>query len=97
MNAKRYIIGAIASLVMLVGMAVPALAAPGNNGSPPPGQAQAGVAGAQCGTGAASGAFGFYAHAGIPTLFPDPHTRAANGPTTGDNNSDVCGNAQGNP
>ena len=95
MKPKSYVIGAIASLAMVVGMSVPAFAAPGNDGTPPPGQAQAGVAGAQCGTGAASGAFGAFAHGYIPANYPTP--RAANGPATGDNNSDVCGSAQGNP
>jgi hypothetical protein len=45
---------------------------------------------AQCGTGAASGSFGAF---GKNNNFAG----GANGPVTGDNNSDVCGNAQGNP
>jgi hypothetical protein len=52
---------------------------------------------AQCGTGAASGAFGVYSHGAVPTLFPDPHTRAADGQATGLSNSSVCGNRANAP
>ena len=50
---------------------------------------------AQCGTGAGSGAFGYYGVGSNlgQTRQPDP---GANGPQTGINNSAVCGNRQGN-
>ena len=99
----RNFIGTVAVLGVLT---VPALAAPGTDPNPnagkegsPPGQQQAADVGAQCGTpgisGAASGAFGYYNHGGIPTMIPDP-PRGANGYQTGLNNSAVCGNRQGN-
>ena len=52
---------------------------------------------AQCGTGAGSGAFGVFSHGAVPTLFPDPHTRAADGQQTGINNSSLCGNRANAP
>lgn len=91
----RKMIGTIAVLGFL---AAPALAAPGTDpSSPPPGQAQAGLVGAQCDTGAASGAFGAFSHGYIPTNYPDPQTRAADGTQTGLNNSAVCGNRANAP
>jgi hypothetical protein len=92
---KRVLLSLLFSVVLLATAVSPVLAAPGNDPpSPPPGQAQAGIAGAQCGTGAASGAFGYYAHGYIPQTYDTP--RAANGAQTGLNNSGVCGNRQGN-
>jgi len=80
----------IAAIAVLGIMAAPALAAPGTDpSSPPPGQAQAGLVGAQCDTGAASGAFGAFAHGYIPATYDPP--RAADGTQTGLNNSAVCG------
>jgi hypothetical protein len=53
--------------------------------------------GAQCGTGAASGAFGAFSHGYVPTTYPDPHTRAADGTATGIANSSICGNRANAP
>lgn len=98
MNIKKIAFTAAASAVMLSSFAGIAFAAPGNDGTPPPGQAQAIAVGAQCGTdgisGAASGAFGAFAHGFIPANYPTP--RAADGTQTGLNNSAVCGNRPGN-
>jgi hypothetical protein len=91
---KKLIVAVFASASMAGGMAVPAFAAPGNDTLPPPGQAQAEAVGAQCGTGAASGAFGAYAHGYIPDNYQTP--RGADGTQTGLNNSGVCGNRQDN-
>jgi hypothetical protein len=95
MNIKKIIVGAAASAFIFGSLAAPAFAAPGNDGKPPPGQAQAGEVGAQCGTGAASGAFGYYAHGYIPAKYETP--RAADGALTAINNSNLCGNPQGVP
>jgi hypothetical protein len=54
-----------------------------------PGRQQAAVVGAQCGSGAGSGAFGFFGK--------DMNLAGgANGQQTGLNNSALCGNRQGN-
>jgi hypothetical protein len=92
---------AIAALVAFSGQA---LAAPGTDPNPDkgkdngygsqPGAQQAQDVGAQCGSGAASGAFGVYSHGVVPTTYPTP--RGADGQQTGLNNSAVCGNRQGN-
>ena len=95
----KKVIGIAALLGLL---AAPAFAAPGTDPNPNNGNDNgyhgAGQAnpGAQCDTGAASGAFGAFSHGYIPTTYPDPHTRAADGTQTGLNNSAVCGNRQGN-
>jgi hypothetical protein len=52
-----------------------------------PGRQQAGEVGAQCGTGAASGAFGFFGK-------DNNLAGGANGPATGEANSAICGNRQ---
>lgn len=93
-SIKKIALAGAASALLLGNIAGVVFAAPGNDGSPPPGQEQAGDVGAQCDTGAASGAFGYYAHGLIPTLYPTP--RSADGTQTGLNNSAVCGNRQGN-
>jgi hypothetical protein len=54
-----------------------------------PGRQQAVEVGAQCGSGAASGAFGFFGK-------DNNLAGGANGQQTGLNNSAVCGNRQGN-
>ena len=54
-----------------------------------PGRQQATEVGAQCGTGAGSGAFGFFGK-------DNNLAGGANGYQTGLNNSAVCGNRQGN-
>ena len=55
-----------------------------------PGRTQAGEVGAQCGSGAGSGAFGYFGGK------DNNLAGGANGPQTGLNNSAVCGNRQGN-
>ena len=85
---------AIASVAMVGVMAVPAFAA--GNSTPGldryldnPGRQQATEVGAQCGSGAGSGAFGFFGK--------DLNLAGgADGTQTGLNNSAVCGNRQGN-
>jgi hypothetical protein len=54
-----------------------------------PGRQQATAVGAQCGSGAGSGAFGFFGK-------DNNLAGGANGQQTGLNNSAVCGNRQGN-
>ena len=54
-----------------------------------PGRQQATAVGAQCGSGAGSGAFGFFGQG-------NNLAGGANGQQTGLNNSLVCGNRQGN-
>jgi hypothetical protein len=54
-----------------------------------PGRQQAGEVGAQCGSGAGSGAFGFFGK-------DNNLAGGADGHQTGLNNSSVCGNRQGN-
>lgn len=54
-----------------------------------PGRQQAVAVGAQCGSGAGSGAFGFLGNG-------NNEAGGANGVQTGLNNSAVCGNRQGN-
>jgi hypothetical protein len=93
-NLKKYIAGGIASLIMVGGAAIPALAA--GNSTPGidrydnnPGRQQATEVGAQCGSGAGSGAFGFLGK-------DNSEAGGANGYQTGINNSSVCGQRQGN-
>jgi len=89
-NAKKYVTAVLASVVMVAGMSVPALAAgnstPGidryNNN---PGRQQATDVGAQCGSGAGSGAFGYFGK-------DNNLAGGADGQQTGLNNSAVCGN-----
>jgi hypothetical protein len=54
-----------------------------------PGRQQATEVGAQCGSGAGSGAFGFLGKG-------NNEAGGANGPATGLANSSLCGNRQGN-
>ena len=54
-----------------------------------PGRQQATEVGAQCGSGAGSGAFGYFGR-------DNNLSGGANGQQTGINNSAVCGNRQGN-
>jgi hypothetical protein len=93
-NIKKYVVGVIATLVMAGGMAVPALAA--GNSTPGidrylnnPGRQQATEVGAQCGSGAGSGAFGYFGK-------DNNLAGGADGQQTGLNNSAVCGNRQSN-
>ncbi|HTH71971.1 MAG TPA: hypothetical protein VL737_01240 [Candidatus Pristimantibacillus sp.] len=103
-NIRRYAAGAILSGAMLCGLAVPAFAAgnsvPGSDRyTDNPGRVQAGEVGAQCGSGAGSGAFGYLGKGNNPG---DPSWDGGNGADpgttaqTGVNNSAVCGNRQGN-
>lgn len=88
-NAKKYVISAAVVLGLVAGLSVPALAANDYCGASANGCAAAQAAGAQCGTGAASGSFGAF---GKDNNFAG----GANGQQTGLNNSAVCGNRQGN-
>jgi hypothetical protein len=51
---------------------------------------------AQCGSGAGSGAFGYFGKDNNLGVKSDPNDPGANGHQTGINNSSVCGNRQGN-
>jgi hypothetical protein len=90
----RTIRSAVLASAFALALAAPALAAPGN--SEPgigrylenPGRQQAIEVGAQCGTGAGSGAFGFFGK-------DNNLAGGANGPATGEANSAICGNRQG--
>jgi hypothetical protein len=102
---KKLIIAGAASLGMVGALAVPTLAA--GNSTPGierydnnPGRQQATEVGAQCGSGAGSGAFGYLGKDNNPG---DPSWDGGNGTDpgtdghqTGLNNSAVCGNRQGN-
>ena len=85
------IISSVAFLSMfgMAGVAFAGSAGDGSGYGTQPGYEQAADVGAQCGTGAASGAFG---------AFGKGYNMAggANGTQTGLNNSAVCGNRQGN-
>ena len=82
--ATATIVGSI-----LASAAIPAFAANDYCGASANGCANAQAAGAQCGTGAGSGAFGAF---GKDNNFAG----GANGQQTGLNNSSLCGNRQGN-
>lgn len=88
----------IAIAAVSAGLVVPASAAadPPNGGgycgASANGCAAAQAAGAQCGTGAGSGAFGAFGNFGYIHDF----SGGANGTQTGLNNSALCGNRQGN-
>jgi hypothetical protein len=99
-KVKKYVVGAAATLLMAGGLAIPAMAdqpvpAPGNSNpgieryDNNPGRQQATEVGAQCGSGAGSGAFGYFGK-------DNNLAGGANGQQTGLNNSAVCGNRQGN-
>jgi len=61
-----------------------------------PGRQQATEVGAQCGSGAGSGAFGYFGKDNNLGIKSDPTDPGANGQQTGINNSSLCGNRQGN-
>jgi hypothetical protein len=61
-----------------------------------PGRQQATAVGAQCGSGAGSGAFGYFGKDNNLGIKSDPTDPGANGHKTGVSNSSVCGNRQGN-
>jgi len=79
------LLAAAALPVLAAGNSAPGLDRYINN----PGRQQAGEVGAQCGSGAGSGAFGYFGR-GMNLA------GGANGVQTGINNSSVCGNRQGN-
>jgi hypothetical protein len=91
-NMKKIITATLAT-AGIVAFSLPALA---SNSTPGigrymdnPGRQQATEVGAQCGSGAGSGAFGYFGK--------DLNmSGGANGHQTGINNSSVCGNRQGN-
>lgn len=92
-KVKMILAGASAGAVISIG-ALPAMAA--GNSTPGidryndnPGRQQATEVGAQCGSGAGSGSFGYFGK-------DNNMAGGANGYQTGVNNSSVCGNRQGN-
>jgi hypothetical protein len=93
---KRTIRSAVLACGVALALAAPALAESPGNSEPGidrynenPGRQQAGEVGAQCGSGAGSGAFGYFGK-------DNSLAGGANGHETGVNNSAVCGNRQGN-
>jgi hypothetical protein len=88
-NAKKILAGVAVSAAMLGGMASTTFAANDYCGASSNGCEHAAAAGAQCDTGAGSGAFGAF---GKDNNFAG----GANGTQTGLNNSALCGNRQGN-
>lgn len=110
MNIKTLLLSASASAVVFGTLAIPAFAEPGIDPNPTQGSdslngllneslpeyAVPGYDSARDNTICADhGAFGYYAHGGIPTLYPDT-PRGADGYQTGINNGTLCGNRQGN-
>ena len=96
MNIKKLVAGAAISAAAFGSMAVPAFADLGEYLANP-GRLQATEAGAQCGSGAGSGAFQYYgSHESNLGINADPLDPGADGLQTGKNNSAVCGNRQGN-
>ncbi len=94
MSIKQFLVRTAITGAVVGAMAFPAFAA--GNSTPGidryldnPGRQQATEVGAQCGSGAGSGAFGYFGK--------DLNlSGGANGHQTGLNNSAVCGNRQGN-
>lgn len=91
---KRMVFTGGVSAVILASLVLPAFAA--GNSTPGidryndnPGRQQATEVGAQCGSGAGSGAFGYFGK-------DENLAGGADGQQTGLNNSAVCGNRQGN-
>jgi len=85
----KKVIGIVSAAALLAAFAVPSMAANDYCGASANGCEHAAEAGAQCGTGAGSGAFGAF---GKDNNFAG----GANGQQTGLNNSALCGNRQGN-
>ena len=83
---------ALSSAAFAAGNSTPGLDRYENN----PGRQQATEVGAQCGSGAGSGAFGFFGKDNNLGIKSDPTDPGANGHQTGINNSSLCGNRQGN-
>lgn len=91
---KKFIGSAVLGGFMLAGAVAPAFSLAAGNSTPGldrylanPGRQQATEVGAQCGTGAGSGAFGFLGK-------DNNEAGGADGYQTGINNSAVCGNRQ---
>jgi hypothetical protein len=103
-NTKKYVLVACAALLMILAVSIPAFAQ--GNSEPGidryldnPGRQQATEVGAQCGSGAGSGAFGYLGkdnNPGEPTWDGGNGTDPGTTSQTGINNSAVCGNRQGN-
>lgn len=105
MNIKKFLASSAVSSAVLLSLAAPAFAS--GNSTPGidryldnPGRQQATEVGAQCDSGAGSGAFGYLGKDNNPG---DPSWDGGNGTDpgtsgyqTGLNNSAVCGNRQGN-
>jgi hypothetical protein len=83
---------AVSSAAMAAGNSTPGIGRYLDN----PGRQQATEVGAQCGSGAGSGTFGFLGKDNNLGIKSDPTDPGANGHQTGINNSSVCGNRQGN-
>src|SRR4051812_1647928 len=91
--AAAVVLGALASsAAFAAGNSTPGADRYENN----PGRQQATEVGAQCGSGAGSGAFGYFGKDNNLGVKSDPTDPGANGQQTGLNNSAVCGNRQGN-
>ena len=94
----------VIGVVALIGaVALPSVSLAQGNSTPGidryldnPGRQQATAVGAQCGSGAGSGSFGFFGKNMNLGVKSDPADPGANGQQTGLNNSAVCGNRQGN-
>lgn len=86
---RPLLVGLTVSATMFAGAAMSA-SADADDYINNPGRQQAGEVGAQCGSGAGSGAFGFFAGK------DNNLSGGADGQQTGRNNSAVCGNRQGN-
>jgi hypothetical protein len=82
----------LSSAAFAAGNSTPGIDRYNNN----PGRQQATEVGAQCGSGAGSGAFGYFGKDNNLGIKSDPTDPGANGQQTGLNNSSVCGNRQGN-
>jgi len=88
MDIKKILVGAAMSAALIGATAGTAFANLDDYLSNP-GRLQATEVGAQCGSGAGSGAFGYFGK-------DNNLSGGANGTQTGLNNSAVCGNRQGN-
>jgi len=89
MNIKKILIGGATGALLLGTTALPAFADL-NDYNNNPGRQQATEVGAQCDSGAGSGAFGYFGGK------DNNLSGGANGELTGQSNSAVCGNRQGN-
>jgi hypothetical protein len=88
---KKKLLVAILIAMFLLAFAMPVLA-DGDDYDTNPGRQRATEVGAQCGSGAGSGAFGYFGKEYNMGINSDPNDPGANGYQTGLNNSAVCGN-----